>query len=603
MRRLLLLALFPLLGCRSSPHSSPSPTASSSSPIQYPSPNLQESLFQPLRDHWIAQAKALEPLSKALLVSVENIHTEPDARKKSLLAYASLRAAYRRLEPLTRVLARVASSQIGAYMMIEPEESGPTGLPALGALLHDPSSDPAALLTITRRIHNAVRLLPGELATQSWSPAHVGLAFSDGTFTLGARLDGSDSFDETERWTDVTAETDGLLYAIALVLPLLRQRDPDAASTILEERDNLQKFYTKITTVEKDRNRGMLAILGVTGRLGAALRKGFSTMNGKPIPPPFRAMHDGGLEHLAPVSVLTFPARTGPVPEPAEVALGKALFHSKLFSINQTLSCSSCHDERHAFAHPKPPPLTFEGKPLPRDAPGLFNVAYETFFLWEGRASTLQAQIDAAVDRDMGNNWEEIVRRVNKDQSLQPLHDRPLTPDTIRSAIVAYERTLIEDSTRLDRHERGEITLSEAEQRGFDLFFGKARCSRCHRLPLLSGIQPPRLIRSELSAIGAPIRPNSKDPGSDTGRHAATHREEERGLFKTPGLRRVAETSPYFHHGGFKTLSQVIDFYEKGGGPGLGVPTPNVDPELAPLQISPAEHRDLLLFLEKSLGR
>jgi cytochrome c peroxidase len=344
-------------------------------------------------------------------------------------------------------------------------------------------------------------------------------------------------------------------------------------------------------------------VLGSTGRLGAALRRAFGAAGSVPLSAPFAARHDGGKGALAPVSAVTFPVLRGEAPEAAEAALGRALFASKLLSRNRSVACASCHDERHAFARPDPPAQTFDRKVPPRNAPGLWNAAYETFFFWDGRASTMSSQIDVAVDRDMGGDWVEVERRLNADEKLRALAGAPLTADRVRRSIVAFERTLIEDQTRLDRHVRGELTLSAPEQRGFDVFFGKARCTRCHRPPLLSSVQPPRFLRTELSAIGAPTRPDGRDLGADTGRHAITHHERDRAMFKAPGLRRVAETAPYFHHGGFATLAQVVSFYEKGGGPGLGMEVPNADPELRPFTLTAAERADLLTFLTQSLGR
>ncbi|RYE86359.1 MAG: cytochrome C peroxidase, partial [Myxococcales bacterium] len=225
------------------------------------------------------------------------------------------------------------------------------------------------------------------------------------------------------------------------------------------------------------------------------------------------------------------------------------------------------------------------------------------FLFWDGRASTLGAQIDVAVDRDMGGDWAEVERRLAGDARLTALGGgEPLTAARVRRAIVAYERTLIDDGSRLDRAVRGELTLGPDEVRGLELFVGEARCSRCHRPPLLSGVVPPRFLRAELSSIGVPRRPGERALDADTGRHALTHRDEDRGLFKAPGLRRVGETAPYFHHGGFRTLEQVVDFYVKGGGPGLGLDVPNLDPELRPVELSAAQRSDLLVFLRRTLS-
>ena len=102
----------------------------------------------------------------------------------------------------------------------------------------------------------------------------------------------------------------------------------------------------------------------------------------------------------------------GVPPDPAEVALGRELFGSTLLSRNRAVACASCHDASHGFAHADPPAVTFDRKVPPRNAPGLWNVAYEPFLFWDGRASTLETQIDVAVDRDMGGDWTKDVGQV-----------------------------------------------------------------------------------------------------------------------------------------------------------------------------------------------
>ncbi len=585
-----LVLLLTLLGCRSKARdtrpqagaTSASASASAGSPGR----------FAPLREWALAEARGLEATCATLAQAADEARWG-DART----AYAEARRRSRRLDPLVRRLAPLASSQLGAYNFFEPEEANPlAGLGAVGGLLRAPSPDQASLRTATRKLQQAARLLPGELATHEWIPREVGHSLSEGVYVLGARLDGSDSFDEDERWRDARAEVEGLGEVLARTGIELSADDRSV-------RDRALGTLVAMTTAPTPRP-SMLAALDATAQLGALVRRTFEQAGSPPLASPFKARHDRGLGRLAPVSALTFPMLPGAPPDAADVALGRALFSSTLLSRTHTVACASCHDAAHGYAHADPPTVTFDRKVPPRNAPGLWNAAYEPFLFWDGRASTLENQIDVAVDRDMGGDWPKVVQTLAADPAIAPLAGpEPLTPARVRHAIVAFERTLIEDGTRLDRAVRGELALDPDESRGLDLFAGKARCSRCHRPPLLSGTVPPRFLRAELSSIGPPTRPDGHSLGTDTGRHEASHEEGDRGMFKAPGLRRVAETAPYFHHGGFRTLEQVVDFYVKGGGPGLGIDVPNVDPELRPVDLSPAERADLLVFLRRTLSR
>lgn len=590
----LALALLPLASCK--PRPAPRASASASTSVSAPRPAAPPARFGALRRRLVEEARALAPLAGALSRAVAARDAE-GARQ----ACASLRRPARRLEPAARMMAKLASSQLGAYGFIEPDEQAEhAGLGGLGRLLRQPSIDWQAAGRAAAVLGRAVELLPGELESQEWTAARVGRALSEGAFVLGARFDGSDSFDEEERRSDVIVEIEGLLAAVEDV----RGEVPDGgAGASLDAEVTWLRGY--LERVRGGRLADALSVLGATARLGAAIRAGFEALGAGAIVPPFRAKHDGGRGHLAPVSVATFPAIRWVPPASGEVALGKALFGSKLLSRNGSLSCASCHDERRAFAHPSPPALTFEGKRIARDPLALGNVAYEVFFFWDARASTTEAQIDVAVDRDMGGDWGQIESRLAADPSLRKLAEQAgvgaLTHAAVHRAIVAYERTLIDDATAFDRHVRGETALTGQQQAGFDLFFGKARCSHCHRLPLTSGVEPPRLIRAEVVSIGVPARPDGKALDPDRGRGAVTGRALEEGSFKVPGLRQVGRTAPYFHNGAFATLEQVVDFYDKGGGPGLGLAVPNAAPELRPLHLDAAERAALLAFLRDGL--
>jgi cytochrome c peroxidase len=178
---------------------------------------------------------------------------------------------------------------------------------------------------------------------------------------------------------------------------------------------------------------------------------------------------------------------------------------------------------------------------------------------------------------------------------------KAITEQTLMVAIAAYVRSLGTMNSRFDRAMRGDtVAFTDGARRGFNLFMGKAACGTCHFPPLFNGTQPPSYWESEPEVLGVPARPLSKpaaldpDPGVSAVTHAALHRH----AFKTPTLRNVAVTSPYMHNGVFRTLDEVVELYDRGGGAGIGITLPNqtLDPE--PLHLSKQDKRDLVVFLE-----
>jgi cytochrome c peroxidase len=508
-------------------------------------------------------------------------------------AFVEARARVRGLAPIARDLAPVAWSQLDPWGDDPDERSRFAGLSALDVALHGERWDDADRTMGT--LSTAARLLEGELAAQDFSLTRTGAALSNGVFVLGARADGSDSFDEATRLADVRAEVDGLARLLGPLAVTTRTQDRLLA-------DRLDAHAAAIGPLAARAPRGMLELLRRTGVVGADVRAAYRAL-GADISPPLFPRRSVGDDALAPVSIATFPRLAKPV-DARLIPLGAALFASPVFSERRDVSCVGCHDPARAFAHADPPTLTFEAKVPPRNAPGLYGVGYEPTFFWDGRASSLDAQIDVAVARDMGGRWDEIVRRVSADVDLGPrFRDAGVgpTPTTIKAAIEAFELGLVDDDAAFDRAVRGEAALPADVDAGFDLYFGKARCSRCHRLPLTSGVVPPRFLRTELSSIGVPQKPGLAVLDRDPGRFAVTRLEADKGLFKVPALRHVAQTAPYFHNGAFRTLGEVIDFYAKGGGPGLGLAVPNADPDLAPFEISPEERAQLIAFLERGL--
>jgi len=175
-----------------------------------------------------------------------------------------------------------------------------------------------------------------------------------------------------------------------------------------------------------------------------------------------------------------------------------------------------------------------------------------------------------------------------------------ITEKNIADAIAMYLRTLISYNSRFDKYMRGEKDkMTKDEIKGFNLFMGKAACGTCHYAPLFNGSKPPTYYYQESEVLGVPASTDTVHPqlDADSGRMIFLKKDFLVHAFKTPTLRNIALTAPYMHNGVYKTLEEVIDFYNRGGGRGLGLPVPNQTLAAEKLQLTPKEKWQLKAFL------
>lgn len=263
-----------------------------------------------------------------------------------------------------------------------------------------------------------------------------------------------------------------------------------------------------------------------------------------------------------------------PVPEDnpitaAQVALGRRLFFDRRLSRDRSISCASCHDPRRAFSTARPVAIGVFGRRGRRNAPALINRGYGRAFFWDARVRVLEKQVLKPIqDRnEMELTLEQASSRVG------------LRADEIARALASYVRRVLSGNSTYDRYLNGDRTALSAEQQlGLQLFRGKANCIACHVGPNFSD--------EKLHNTGVAWRNGHlADPGAGEGN------------FKTPTLREVARTSPYMHDGSFRTLENVIEFYDRGGRP-----NPHLDPKIRPLRLSAPEKRALATFLRSLSG-
>ncbi len=272
--------------------------------------------------------------------------------------------------------------------------------------------------------------------------------------------------------------------------------------------------------------------------------------------------------------------------------LGKLLFLDPILSQNNQISCASCHIPNYAFADTSALSKGVEGKLGTRNTPSAMNLSSRNHFFYDGRAASLEEQAAGPIENSTEMNLPiaEAIKKLNAGKNYKAYfrkiyNDLP-NRNNLLNAIAAFERTLETSDTPFDRFmKEDENAMSDAAKRGQKIFNVKGKCFDCHFGPDFTGDQ--------FRNIGLY---NGKEL-NDKGRFDFTKDSTDIGKFKVPGLRNIAVTAPYMHNGIFKTLAEVIDYYDN--------PTAFVKGSinsdsllLKPLGLSSSEKSDLLKFLE-----
>ena len=293
-----------------------------------------------------------------------------------------------------------------------------------------------------------------------------------------------------------------------------------------------------------------------------------------------------------------------------KIALGKKLFSDASLSASGTRSCQSCHQPDKAFTDGLVKNTMLGGRQLlPRNTPTLINAALQPSQFYDLRVKTLEDQSRSVVQNnaEMHGDMKLSVQRLWLDTTYRRLFAAAFPKaartaiDTleIMNAIGSYVRSLVFLNSRFDKYMRGDLSaMTASEVNGFNLFMGKAKCGSCHYMPLFNGVFPPGYRKIETEVIGVPASASGHEIDGDPGRYAIVRSESFRHAFKTPTVRNAARTAPYMHNGVFATLDQVVDFYDRGGGAGLGFSVPNQTLPFDKLGLTPQEHGDIIAFIK-----
>lgn len=279
---------------------------------------------------------------------------------------------------------------------------------------------------------------------------------------------------------------------------------------------------------------------------------------------------------------------------PEKVALGKKLYFDKRLSLDDTVSCATCHDPEKAFADAAPVSTGIKGQKGRRSAPTVLNAALYDLQFWDGRAPTLEEQAKQPITNpiEMGMpSHDALVEKLKGieeyRQDFQKTFGEEITIDNIVKAIASFERTLIAGNSPFDRFMYGgdEKAISDLAKKGLEVFREKGRCLTCHEFIGSFAL----FTDNKFHNIGVGM----DKPEPDLGRYEVTKEDKDKGAFKTPTLRNIALTAPYMHDGSKATLEEVVDLYDKGGEPNL-----HLSGEIRPLKLTEEEKKALVEFMK-----
>jgi cytochrome c peroxidase len=298
-----------------------------------------------------------------------------------------------------------------------------------------------------------------------------------------------------------------------------------------------------------------------------------------------------------------FPS-SGTAVNPVLIRLGKMLFHEKALSGNNAISCATCHRPEKHFTDGLPTSVAFDGHShVRRNAPSLLYAGFQYGQFWEGRAKNLEEQTLDVIHNPLEMNGDiHKVLQLPAYAALfkQVFPDSSITAERAAVALAAFVRSLNPRNSSFDQYITGDTTAMNAAQiRGFNLFMGKAQCGTCHFAPLFNGLVPPLYNLTELEVLGTPRNEDLAKPlaDDDKGRYDVFAISYYAQAFKTPTVRNVSATGPYMHNGSFTTLENVVEFYNKGGGNGIGLHTPTQTLSALPLQLTKQDVEDVVAFM------
>lgn len=277
-------------------------------------------------------------------------------------------------------------------------------------------------------------------------------------------------------------------------------------------------------------------------------------------------------------------------PTPNRIDLGKKLFFDPRLSGDQTISCGTCHNPLLGWSDGLPKGIGFKGADLPRASPTVINTGYNTIQMWDGRKKTLEDQAMGPMEAtlEMNMDFAKLFNFLKNNKEYSAMFEEAypgegVNAKTVSKAIASYERTIISNNSSFDNWVKGDKNAMTAQQvNGFKLFVGKGNCEVCHSAP--------NFTDNGFHNLGLA---SWADKNADVGRYAQKPIGILKGAFKTPTIRDIERTAPYFHDGSSATLMETVEHYNKGG-----VVKDGVSPNIKPLNLTDQEKQDLVAFMQ-----
>jgi cytochrome c peroxidase len=290
--------------------------------------------------------------------------------------------------------------------------------------------------------------------------------------------------------------------------------------------------------------------------------------------------------------------------------LGKLLFYDPILSGNNMRSCASCHLPTQYFTDTTvQTALQFNRVDrLPRNTPSLINVRQNHLLMLDGAHITMQNQAKGVMINpvEMGSTEIEALRKVlnckeyntrfTKILKYTP-QETEITVDHLTSALTIYYTKFSNSYASFDVTMIEKKSVDPMVQEGFNLFMSKAQCATCHFVPQFNGVKPP-YVNSEFEVIGVPKDKHFTALSTDKGRSTIYSSDEMHNAFRTGSVRNATYTKPYMHNGVFDNLTEVVEFYNNGGGVGRGLTVPNQTLSSDSLHLTPLEIKKIVVFIE-----
>jgi cytochrome c peroxidase len=269
-----------------------------------------------------------------------------------------------------------------------------------------------------------------------------------------------------------------------------------------------------------------------------------------------------------------------------KAALGKLLFFDPRLSGSGKMGCVDCHYVDKSFTDGKALSVKDNGSSNTRNSPTMYNVGYLSELYWDGRAKGLEANVKAAWTGQLGGKPELAAERLNAVADYVTMFEKafggPANEERIVFALTSFLRTLRSGDSPFDRWQNGDQgAVPSAAKQGYELFLGRTGCAICHTPPLFTN----RLYHN----VGIGM----KTDNPDVGRAKPADDPSKTGAFKTPTLREVAKTAPYFHDGSVATLREAVKIMASGG-----IPNSHLDPLLVDRGLGDDEIAQIVAFLE-----